>query len=318
MDGSPFKFLLFFGIVFLPGTGPTAQNSPPTYVNELQGRSVLLHINIPSGITVDIIKLDFQSWTGEISQLAEINGTVKYTSDRLGQRLTMVNKTTLKISHLQMEDSGLYKAHVRFKEVALYPTNLFYLTVSAPVPKPQITLLNVFKTSEGVNVTLRCLVPGEEKIDISWGRGDPASPLEESSDRHCLSGNDTVLQLFRQSCYTNSTIITCQASNAVDQKNASYDLNRIPECEGADWKILGIILGSIFGIVALGLLICWKRKALTSRFQTVFCHKNSTSNTTELQEVETSPSASQNGYSKCAPSEPDKPVTPPLSPRENS
>ncbi|XP_053225988.1 uncharacterized protein LOC128404416 [Podarcis raffonei] len=235
MGGRRFKFSLHFGIVInlLFGTGPTAQNSPPTYVNELQGRSVLLPINIPPGETVAKIKLDFQSRTGEINHLAEIsNGRLEYTSVWLGQRLMMVNETTLNISHLQMEDSGVYKVHVRFNGTSWYPTYYFNVTVSAPVPKPQITRLDISKTSEGFNVTLQCLAPGEEKIDISWGRGDPVSPLEESSDRHCLSGNDTVLELFWQTCSTNSTIITCQASNAVDQKNASYDLSSIPECEG--------------------------------------------------------------------------------------
>ncbi|XP_034954440.1 uncharacterized protein LOC118076043 [Zootoca vivipara] len=232
MDGRGFKFSLLFGIVaysfWTPGTGLPAWN-------ELRGSSVLLPIDIPPGKTVDKIKWDFYSQTGNNTgyQIAEIsNGILKCIKacGQFEQRIEMVNETTLRINDLKMEDSGLYNAHVRFIG-DVYPTYSFNLTVHGS--DDDISGITTGATSD---------------------QAKKVSPTREA-----------VLQ-------------------------------------GADlpWYIILIIIIGILAAVFLIVLWC-KREALNTKFQKVFCHRNSTPKVVTLESA-----SLQNGYAKCRRSEPDE------------
>ncbi|CAI5798622.1 SLAM family member 8-like isoform X1 [Podarcis lilfordi] len=172
--------------------------NPTHQLKGILGGSVLFPASVSQGITVEKMEWDFypQSgslgfWLGEFS-----HGKLEQQSpsDRFGQRLDMVDETTLRIKDLELDDSGIYNVRIWLTK-SQFQEQSFSLTVYEPVPAPQIHFQEVSQTSEGCNVTLQCQAPGKEEFN--------------SSD----------------------SAFTCLLTNSVDQKNASFDLLKI--CPGA-------------------------------------------------------------------------------------
>lgn len=107
---------------------------------------------------------------------------------------------------------------------------MYPLISAEPVPEPQIRHRVSSVTAERCNVTLQCLVPDQEGIDISWKRGDQRSVLEESSDWDRLSASSTPLHVSWEPDSSSFTF-TCLVRNPVDQKNVSLELLNICQTE---------------------------------------------------------------------------------------
>ncbi|XP_053225985.1 uncharacterized protein LOC128404415 isoform X2 [Podarcis raffonei] len=201
------------------------QKTPTIQLKRILGESALLPVHITSANTVSIVKWIFHPRQGEANDLGRFSdGKWKRwnTSDSLGQRLEMVDGTTLKISNLVVKDSGNYTAHVTFS-TGVIESHTFNLTVYEPVQEPQVTHKLISNTPDGCNVTLRCQASGKGDLRVSWKRGNPLRALGECLGWHQLSDNGKDLHLFwhRNASDTN---ITCLVSNPADQKNISINL----------------------------------------------------------------------------------------------
>ncbi|CAM4707518.1 unnamed protein product [Caretta caretta] len=224
-------FLLLLLISFLAGIIIGQELTSDRQVNGALGGSVVLSVDLSPGKKVKKIEWSFKAGTGATIQLAEFNGG-KFErpdpSDRFQQRLEMY-ETSLRIKALELGDSGVYEARVKIVPATL-EEQAFLLTVYEPVPEPEIKSHSVSSTADGCNVTLQCQVSGREEVNVSWMRGNPPRGLG-NSERYQLSRDGRTLRLSLQPNPPNSTF-TCMASNPVDQKSVSPDLQSI--CQSGD------------------------------------------------------------------------------------
>nr|XP_028566861.1 SLAM family member 5-like [Podarcis muralis] len=210
---------------FLGLVSSRVPKTPTIQLNRILGESALLPVHITSANTVSIVKWIFHPRQGKANDLGRFSdGKWKRwnTSDSLGQRLEMVDGTTLKISNLVVKDSGNYTAHVTFS-TGVTESHTFNLTVYEPVREPQVTHKLISNTPDGCNVTLRCQASGTGDFRVSWKRGNPLRALDKSPDWHQLSDNGEDLHLFWHRNASDANI-TCLVSNPVDQKNISINL----------------------------------------------------------------------------------------------
>ncbi|XP_038239019.1 CD48 antigen-like [Dermochelys coriacea] len=217
-------------ISFLAGIVIIQAPTPRRLVNGILGGSVVLSVDLSPGKKVKEVEWSFSAGTGVMIQLAEFNGG-KFerpdASDRFQQRLEMY-ETALRISALELNDSGVYEARIKIVP-ATVEDQAFLLVVYEPVPEPEIKSHAVSSTADGCNVTLQCQVSSRE-INISWTRGNPPRDLSNSK-RYQLAPDGRILRLFLQPNPPNATF-NCTASNPVDQKSISSDLRSI--CQSRD------------------------------------------------------------------------------------
>ncbi|XP_060125670.1 uncharacterized protein LOC118078661 isoform X5 [Zootoca vivipara] len=238
----------------------------------LQG-SVLFFAYGSEGITVEKMEWDFLPqrgglgfWLGEFR-----HGKLQHPSptDRFGQRLDMVDETTLRIKDLELDDGGIYNARIWFAK-SLFQEQSFSLIVYEPVPTPKIDHQVESMTPGGCNVTLRCHTPGREELNISWETGGLHRALGKSVNQFQVSDHGRELRVFYWNSYFDSKF-TCQASNPVDKKGASFDfLNICQSDEGGHlrlsswnpWLIpsVTILLVTMVMVMVIVMLnwMCWK------------------------------------------------------------
>nr|XP_034958483.1 V-set and immunoglobulin domain-containing protein 10-like isoform X1 [Zootoca vivipara] len=190
-------------------------------------------------------------------------------TDRFGQRLDMVDETTLRIKDLELDDGGIYNARIWFAK-SLFQEQSFSLIVYEPVPTPKIDHQVESMTPGGCNVTLRCHTPGREELNISWETGGLHRALGKSVNQFQVSDHGRELRVFYWNSYFDSKF-TCQASNPVDKKGASFDfLNICQSDEGGHlrlsswnpWLIpsVTILLVTMVMVMVIVMLnwMCWK------------------------------------------------------------
>nr|XP_034958480.1 T-lymphocyte surface antigen Ly-9-like isoform X4 [Zootoca vivipara] len=206
-----------------------AVGNPTHQVKGILGGSVLFPANVSLGITVEKIEWDFRPqrhgidyWLGEFR-----HGKWAYRSppDRFGQRLDLVEGTTLRLKDLELDDGGIYNTRIWFTK-AQFQEQRFSLTVYELVPTPQIDHHVESKTPGGCNVTLQCHTPGRKELKVSWETGVPHRGLGKAVNQFQVSDNGRELRVF----YWNRSFdskFTCVVSNPVDQKRASFDLLKI-------------------------------------------------------------------------------------------
>uniref|UniRef100_A0A670K839 SLAM family member 8-like n=1 Tax=Podarcis muralis TaxID=64176 RepID=A0A670K839_PODMU len=238
-----FTFVCISSPTTLPSleTVSHAVGNPTHQVKGILGGSVLFPPNISQGITVQKMEWDFYPqrgglgfWLGEFS-----HGKLEHPSptDRFGQRLDMVDETTLRIKDLELDDSGIYNARIWITK-AQFQEQSFSLTVYEPVPTPHIDHQVESKTPGGCNVTLRCHTPGREDLSISWEAGNPHRALGKSVTQYQVSHNGRELRVsFWNSSFDSN--FTCLVSNPIDQNRASFDLHNICQSdEGGHLQLL--------------------------------------------------------------------------------
>ncbi|KAM9114181.1 CD48 antigen-like [Pangshura tecta] len=234
-----------------PDLGLIQALTPHCQVNGILGRPVVLSVDLSPGKKVKEIEWSFHAGSGVTIQLAEFTGG-KFErpdpSDRFKQRLEKYNETSLRIKALELGDRGFYEARLKILP-ATVEEQAFLLEVYEPVPAPEIKSHSLSSTAAGCNVTLQCQVSGREEVNVSWSRGNPPRDLGDL-ERYQLTPNGRTLRLSVQPDPPDSTF-TCTASNPVDQKNISLDLQSICQSGGAvpspcHWKV-------IIGALLLGL-----------------------------------------------------------------
>ncbi|XP_077776458.1 uncharacterized protein LOC114586311 isoform X2 [Podarcis muralis] len=268
-----FVILLSFGPLIFASleTVSHAVGNPTHQVKGILGGSVLFPANVSQGMTVEKMEWDFYPrrgglgfWLGEFS-----HGKLENPSptDRFGQRLDMVDETTLRIKDLELDDSGIYNVRIWLTK-AQFQEQSFSLTVYEPVPTPQIHFQEVSQTSEGCNVTLQCQAPGKEEFSISWKRGNPPRALGNSLYEYQLSDNGRNLRVFWRKDSSDSAF-TCLLTNSVDQKNASFDLLKIcPHDDGVQVGRQRHIIISIAVVMLLFMMVVpvmWTRRRRRKR-----------------------------------------------------
>ncbi|CAI5798630.1 SLAM family member 8-like isoform X2 [Podarcis lilfordi] len=260
-----FRKLLYF----LLGTLSHAVGNPTHQLKGILGGSVLFPASVSQGKTVQKIEWDFRPqrrglgyWLGEFS-----HGKLEHPSPtgRFGQRLDMVDETTLRLKDLELDDSGIYNTRFWFTKT-LFQEQRFSLTVYEPVPTPQIDHQVESKTPGGCNVTLRCHTPGREDLSISWETGGPHRALGKSVNQYQVSDNGRELRVSFWNTSFDSKF-TCLVSNPVDRKRASFDLLNICQSdEGgqfgpSSWSpllISSVILLPVIMVMVMVNWVCWK------------------------------------------------------------
>ncbi|KAM9114683.1 T-lymphocyte surface antigen Ly-9-like [Pangshura tecta] len=207
-------------------------------VNGILGGSVLLSVALSPGKEVKEIEWSFRAGSGVTIQLAEFTGG-KFErpdpSDRFKQRLEKYDETSLRIRALELGDRGVYKARIKIVP-ATVEEQAFLLAVYEPVPAPEIKSHSLSSTAAGCNVTLQCQVSGREEVNVSWSSGNP--PRDPGDlERYQVTPDGRTLRLSLQPDPPDSTF-TCTASNPVDQKNVSLDLQSICPSRGTSAKAL--------------------------------------------------------------------------------
>ncbi|XP_075763171.1 SLAM family member 8-like [Pelodiscus sinensis] len=237
-----------------PDPGLAQAPTPHHQVNGILGGSVLLSVVPSPGRKVRTVEWSFGAGTGDTNQVAEFTSAGferPNPKDRFQQRLEMYNVTSLRIKALQLDDSGVYEARIK-TTLATVEDQAFLLTVYEPVPEPEIRSPSLSSTAAKCNITLQCLVPGGERVNISWRRGSPMRDLGDQ-DRYQLSPDGRSLQLSLPPNPLASNF-TCTASNPADQKSISPDLQSI--CQSSRTAPRPCHWKAIFVGVFLGLQIC--------------------------------------------------------------
>nr|XP_051714469.1 SLAM family member 9 isoform X6 [Oryctolagus cuniculus] len=145
--------------------------------------------------------------------------------DKFKPRLHMPNMTSLVIENVTSQDSGQYRAQIRFTG-GLLSTQVFHLTVYEPVPAPQILAESPSITSGWCNVTLQCRATGAtEQLNVTWESTGPPSELKQGGAPGPAPNSWTLAVSLPRSQPKAS--LTCVVSNQGDQKSATLDLGDV-------------------------------------------------------------------------------------------
>ncbi|XP_044304288.1 CD48 antigen, partial [Varanus komodoensis] len=247
---------------FCPTAGVLAgqAHSPPRQVNGVLGGSAVLSVNIGPPAKVKEIEWSFRAGPGPALLVALFrDGKFERPdpSDRFRQRLDLLNET-LRIKALELNDSGLFGARVKLLP-AIVEDQLFQLTVYEPVPAPRIQSQLVSSTPKWCNVTLQCLSPGKGPVNVTWRKGSPIRDLG-GSDQFQVSPDGRTLRLSLRPAFLNTTY-SCMASNPIEHKIVSFDLQRICRSgvEASFSKTGYVVLTFTLLVLSLGAAFwCWR------------------------------------------------------------
>eukprot|EP00079_Xenopus_tropicalis_P038406 XP_017952177.1 PREDICTED: SLAM family member 5-like isoform X1 [Xenopus tropicalis] len=142
--------------------------------------------------------------------------------------------TTLRISDLRMEDSGIYTAAITYTDQETKKLT-FNLTVYEPVPTPHIWIEGKKQTTEWCNFTVRCSVKNNDSaLRFTWIN-------KPNKTEYLAFSNGTVVASVESP--TSDKEFHCLLENPVDQKNASIHVQTICSTpDGICWIKLYIIL----------------------------------------------------------------------------
>ncbi|XP_032173976.1 uncharacterized protein LOC116576174 isoform X2 [Mustela erminea] len=163
--------------------------------------------------------------------------------DKFEKRVHVLNKTTLRMDNLTLEDSGLYRAQESYSRGRQYDQD-FHLTVYEAVPRPQIWATVLSLTPGWCNITMECNTTETRKsLTVTWENESLPRELEQrpapgpAPNPWTLAVN---LPLSRP-----SPSLTCVVSNQADQRTATLDLGDVcgrDQCCPLAWY-LGICCG---------------------------------------------------------------------------
>ncbi|XP_053133823.1 SLAM family member 9-like [Hemicordylus capensis] len=234
--------------------------SPPRQVNGVLGGSALLSVNIVPQTKVKEIEWSYRAGPGPALLVALFrDGKFERPdpSDRFKQRIEMYNET-LRIKALELNDSGVFGARVKLFP-AIVEDQIFHLSVYEPVSTPRIQSQLVSSTSKWCNVTLQCLTPGKGQVNVTWRKGNPIRDLSRA-DRYQVSPDGRTLRLSLLPASLNTTY-SCMASNPIEHKIVSFDLQRICQ-SGADASFSKsgyVVLTFVLLVLSLGAAFwCWR------------------------------------------------------------
>ncbi|XP_069933603.1 SLAM family member 8-like isoform X1 [Oryctolagus cuniculus] len=174
--------------------------------------------------------------------------------DKYKPRLHVPNMTSLVIENVTSQDSGQYRAQIRFTG-GLLSTQVFCLTVYEPVPAPQILAESPSITSGWCNVTLQCRATGAtEQLNVTWESTGPPSELKQGGAPG-PANNSWTLAVSLPRSQPNASL-TCVVSNQGDQKSATLDLGDVcvPETDSHGQAIaclVQVIRGTLLAVLLI-------------------------------------------------------------------
>ncbi|XP_006160479.1 SLAM family member 9-like isoform X2 [Tupaia chinensis] len=181
--------------------------------------------------------------------------------DKYKHRFNLTETAFLSIRNLTVEMSGLYAATIKFHS-GDSQEQTFRLCVYEPITQPEIMIHSSSVTSGWCNVSLECETPGAtDNSTVTWlSKGlsmelSQREALVPALDSGSLSLNLPMSQL--------NGYLTCLASNPVDQKNTTLDLETIcllRDSHQSKWPRV-IILVLVLMTLGVGLWI-WKTKKI--------------------------------------------------------
>ncbi|XP_031747814.1 SLAM family member 5 isoform X3 [Xenopus tropicalis] len=168
--------------------------------------------------------------------------------------------TTLRISDLRMEDSGIYTAAITYTDEETKRLT-FNLTVYEPVPTPHIWIEGKKQTTEWCNFTARCSVKNNDSaLTFTWIN-------KPNKTEYLAFSNGTVVASVESP--TSDKEFHCLLENPVDQKNASIHVQTICSTPG-ELQRYYLWFIPLFLIILIALLV-WlavarkKRKKIYNR-----------------------------------------------------
>ncbi|XP_063803260.1 T-lymphocyte surface antigen Ly-9-like isoform X2 [Pseudophryne corroboree] len=174
----------------------------PQQVTGVISLSVDLSPSVDRTCSVSAMYWNFQSYI-----LASFtNHQLSTVNKQFDKRLEMLHDgRTLRISHLRMEDSGLY--HVT-------------ITCTEPVPHPYIRNESVKNTTNWCNMTLHCSVPtNTSALSYTW------KYRHRDTEYQVYNNGDTIQVSLQPESWDMELL--CVVHNPADQKNISFHLQEI-------------------------------------------------------------------------------------------
>ncbi|XP_045672817.1 SLAM family member 5-like isoform X2 [Phyllostomus hastatus] len=229
----------------------------PVFLTRIQGESVLFNVIQEPGT-----KLEEISWSigpeSNYRVMLEVKGQVNKPNwlslqDKYMQRAHILNRTSLRIENLTHDDSGQYRARVRFPGGKEF-SQVFYLTVYEPVPLPQILVKSQSITSDWCNITLECTpIRATQDLNVTWRSSGPPRELDETStlEPALISWS---LPMKLPLTQTNISL-ACVVSNPVDQKNATTNLGEVCDHHSHGQTAVGPLRGIARAVVPVLLTV---------------------------------------------------------------
>ncbi|XP_051849707.1 T-lymphocyte surface antigen Ly-9-like [Antechinus flavipes] len=208
---------------------PKNEASSSSYhkVDVVVGGDILFPLNISLDAEIQEIEWRFKSEMLQLLSLGPGSHSFLWYNplDRYKKRLDAMKDASLIIRNVTLKDSGLYEARIIFVS-GMFNVRSFALSVYEPLPVPQIHIQSQCLTPLWCNITMDCQVsePGKA-VTVTWKSWNLLSQLN-LSELSEVSPNSRTLSLSLPMGQSNS-LITCLASNPMEQRNTTIDLKYI-------------------------------------------------------------------------------------------
>ncbi|XP_021232346.1 CD48 antigen-like [Numida meleagris] len=242
--------------LLLVTTGTAAVQPEP--VSGMLGGSALLPLPLHPGIKVKRIIWSFTAHASTKMEVVEYSPEIFQHPKYSRQRLEF-NETALRISALELGDSGVYDAQVTYQTLKMSEYS-FNLSVYEPVPVPLIQHELLSHSTQDCTIILRCLVPAGSGAQITWQYDNTSSTIRtQSEDGHML--HLTVPTSALHATYT------CVARNPLQEQSNSVDLAALCEHESHRWRwpIYLAVLVAVLGALSITLCLLRRRGKATDR-----------------------------------------------------
>lgn len=243
--------------LLLVTTGTAAVQIKP--VSGMLGDSVQLPLQLLPGNMVKRIIWSFRANASKKIELVEYNPETSEYPKYNRQQLKLINGTTLQISALELNDSGVYDAQVTYQSTLIDECS-FNITVYEPVPEPLIQHEILSHSAQDCSIILRCLVPAGSGAQATWQHDNTSSALwRQSDDRHVLHVTIPTSTL--------NAIYTCVARNPVQEQSKSVDLAALCADEAHRWRwpIYLAVLVAVLGALSIALYLLRRRGKAADR-----------------------------------------------------
>ncbi|XP_012405667.1 T-lymphocyte surface antigen Ly-9-like [Sarcophilus harrisii] len=196
-------------------------------VDGVVGGDILFPLNISLEAKIQEIEWRFKSEMLQLLSLGPGSHSFLWYNplDRYKKRLDAMKDASLIIRNVTLKDSGLYEARIIFIS-GMFSVWSFALSVYEPLPVPQIRIQSQRLTPLWCNITMDCQVSGSRKaITMTWKSWNPLNQLN-LSELSEVSPDSRTLSLSLPMSQSNS-LITCLASNPMEQRNTTINLKYI-------------------------------------------------------------------------------------------
>ncbi|KAE8588216.1 hypothetical protein XENTR_v10022412 [Xenopus tropicalis] len=219
-----FCLFIHLSLSFLFPAASPANQDVPKEVDGLEQHSVCLQNDLDLTVPVLEVLWLFKTKEREVRLAYFRKPHFEIRFPQFHNRLEPLDSgTTLRISDLRMEDSGIYTAAITYTDEETKRLT-FNLTVYEPVPTPHIWIEGKKQTTEWCNFTARCSVKNNDSaLTFTWIN-------KPNKTEYLAFSNGTVVASVESP--TSDKEFHCLLENPVDQKNASIHVQTICSTPG--------------------------------------------------------------------------------------